>query len=191
MHLQDFRAAAECWRQLWWAVEGDGRAPILLSSAKALLHDSRPEEAWYPLVQAIRHTRSARLLRQAERLLKQASKNSAIPSKRTCRIALIASFNIDLLIPILRAQCFAEGIDAAFYSGAYNQVVQEIESTDSRLAAFQPDVIVLATDWRWLGLADGEPDSSGGRQQPVPPLHPTLLVCPTRWEPFRHHIAFD
>src|SRR5216683_2847434 len=56
MQLQDSRAAAECWRQLWWAVEGDGRAPILLSSAKALLHDSRPEEAWYPLSQAIRHT---------------------------------------------------------------------------------------------------------------------------------------
>src|SRR5271169_3485965 len=55
MQLHDFRAAAECWRHLWWAVEGDGRAPIFLSSAKALLDDSRPEEAWYPLAQVISH----------------------------------------------------------------------------------------------------------------------------------------
>src|SRR5437588_550585 len=94
MRLQDARAAADCWRHLWWAVEGDGRAHILLSSAKALLHDSRPEEAWYPIAQAVRHTRSARILRQAERLLKQASKTAPLPSKRTCRIALVASFNI-------------------------------------------------------------------------------------------------
>src|SRR5260370_30817855 len=64
MHLQDFRSAAECWRQLWWAVEGDGRTPILLNSAKALLRDSRVEEAWSPLSHALRHTRSAPLLRQ-------------------------------------------------------------------------------------------------------------------------------
>src|ERR1051326_7369058 len=97
MHLQNFRAAADCWRHLWWAVEGDGRTTILLSSAKALLHDSRPDEAWYPLAQAIRRTRSARILRQAERLLKQASKAGSIPSKRTCRIALVSRFHLDLL----------------------------------------------------------------------------------------------
>jgi FkbH-like protein len=181
MQLQDFRAAADCWRHLWWAVEGDGRAHILLSSAKALLHDSRPEEAWYPIAQAVRHTRSARLLRQAERLLKQASKHSSIPSKRTCRIALVASFNIDLLIPILRAQCFGEGIDATFYSGAYNQVVQEIELVDSRLAAFQPDVVVVATDWRWLGLADEEPDPSAAVEQRIRQLERLWSACRTRW----------
>lgn len=191
MHLQDFRAAAECWRHLWWAVEGDGRASILLSSAKALLHDSRPEETWYPLSQAVRHTRSARLLRQGERLLKQASKNRPIPSKRTCRIALVASFNIDLLVPILRAQCFGEGIDAAFYSGAYNQVVQEIESADSRLTAFQPDVVVLATDWRWLSLADEENDPSAAVEQRIAQLERLWSVCRSRWNAYVLQFDFE
>jgi FkbH-like protein len=191
MHLQNFRAAADCWRHLWWAVEGDGRTTILLSSAKALLHDSRPDEAWYPLAQAIRRTRSARILRQAERLLKQASKAGSIPSKRTCRIALVSSFNIDLLIPILRAQCFGEGIDAAIYSGAYNQVVQEIESSDSRLAAFQPDVVVLATDWRWLGLADEEIDPAAALDQRIEQLQRLWSTCRTRWNAYVLQFDFE
>lgn len=184
-----FRAAAECWRQLWWAVEGDGRTPILLSSAKALLEDGRPEEAWYPLSQAVKHTRSARHLRQAERLLKQASKKSTIPARRTCRIALVASFNIDLLIPILRAQCFAEGIDAAIYSGPYNQVVQEIESTESRIESFQPDIVVVATDWRWLGLADEEPDPAAALDQRVNNIERLWSTCRARWN--AHVLQFD
>jgi len=71
-------------------------------------------------------------------------------------IALLSGTTIDSLAPILRAQCFGAGIDAEIYIGPFNQYEQEIRHPDSGLTRFRPDVIVIATDWRSLGLRDEE-----------------------------------
>lgn len=157
----DAGAAADTLRALWWSTEGDARSPIMLDSARVLLQAGRISEAWYPIAEAAKNTFAPKLLRQADRLLRQASKKERPPAKRRCRVAVLASYTVETLIPLLRAQCFGMGIDAEFYTGPFNQIVQQIQDPQSGLAGFGPDVVVIAPDWRWLGLPDeaADPDA--------------------------------
>ena len=50
--------------------------------------------------------------------------------------------------------CFADGIAADFWTGGFGQHVQEILSPDSVLAKFQPDILIIACDWRVLELSE-------------------------------------
>jgi len=132
----------------------------MLASARNLFAAGHPEQAWHPLAEACKSSAAARTLRNAARLLTRARRKAEPPFRRRCRVALLSSTMIDFLAPILRAQCFGAGIDAEIYAGPFNQVEQEIRDPNSGLARFQPDVIVIATDWRSLGLRDEE-DSPG------------------------------
>ena len=155
-----FEEAAEALRFLREKVAGEERALVMLASARNLFAAGHPDQAWHPLAAACKSSASPRTLRNAARLLAQARKKAAAPSRRRCRIALLSSTTIDLLAPILQAQCFGAGIDAEIYLGPFNQYEQEIRHPDSGLTRFQPDVIAIATDWRSLGLRDEE-DSPG------------------------------
>ena len=134
---------------------GEERATIMLASARCLLGAGKVDEVWYPLTQACKSA-APRTLRNAARLLAQATTHAQAPVRRRCRIALECSFTIDFLAPILKAQCFGAGIGAEIYIGPFNQYEQEIRNPESGLARFGPDVVVIATDWRALGLADQE-----------------------------------
>jgi len=134
---------------------GEERATIMLASARCLLGAGKVDEVWYPLTQACKSA-APRTLRNAARLLAQATKHAQAPVRRRCRIALESSFTIDFLAPMLKAQCFGAGIGAEIYIGPFNQYEQEIRHPESGLARFGPDVVVIATDWRSLGLGDEE-----------------------------------
>ncbi|MGA3076599.1 MAG: hypothetical protein ABSG56_23285, partial [Bryobacteraceae bacterium] len=108
----------------------------MLASARNLVAAGHPDQAWYPLAEACKSSASPRILRNTARLLAQARKKAPAPFRRRCRIALLSSTTIDFLAPILQAQCFGAGIDAEIY------------------------MVVIATDWRSLGLRDEE-DSPG------------------------------
>jgi FkbH-like protein len=151
-----FAGAADALRLLREKVTAEERAYVMLASARNLFAAGSPEQAWHPLAAACKSSAVPRTLRNAARLLAQARKHTMPPFRRQCRIALLSSFTIDFLAPILRAQCFGAGIDSEIYIGPFGQIEQEIRNSDSGLARFQPDVIVLATDWRWLGLRDEE-----------------------------------
>src|SRR5580658_3396793 len=135
---------------------GEERAMVMLASARNLFAAGHPEQAWYPLAEACKSSAAPRTLRNAARLLAQGRKQAEAPFRRRCRIALLSSTMLDLLAPILRAQCFGAGIDAEIYIGPFNQYEQEIRDPDSGLARFKPDAIAIATDWRSLGLRDEE-----------------------------------
>jgi len=141
---------------------GEERALVMLAAARNLLRAGHLEQAWKPLAEAAKSTASPRVLQNADRLLSQARRQVPPPGRRQCRIALLSTFTIDFLAPILRAQCFAAGIDATLYIGPFGQHEQEIRNPDSGLARFRPDIIVIATDWRSLGLRDEEesPDAA-------------------------------
>jgi len=156
-----FEEAAEALRFLREKVAGEERASVMLASARNLVAAGHPDQAWHPLADACKSSTSPRTLRNAARLLAQARKKAAAPFRRRCRIALLSGTMIDFLAPILQAQCFGAGIDAEIYIGPFNQYEQEIRHPDSGLTRFQPDVVVIATDWRSLGLRDEE-DSPGG-----------------------------
>ena len=135
---------------------GEERALMMLASARNLSSAGRPEQAWYPLGEVCRTSASPRTLRNAARLLSQARKKAAHPFRRRCRIALLSTTTIDFLVPILHAQAFGAGIDTEIYIGPFNQIEQEIRDPQSGLARFQPEVVVIAADWRSLGLPDEE-----------------------------------
>jgi FkbH-like protein len=155
-----FEEAAGTLRFLRERTAGEERALVMLASARNWFAAGHPDQAWYPLTEACKSSAVPRTLRNAARLLAQARKKAEAPFRRHCRIALLSSTTIDFLAPVLRAQCFGAGIDAEIYIGPFNQYGQEIRDPNSGLTRFRPDIIVIATDWRSLGLRDEE-DSPG------------------------------
>jgi FkbH-like protein len=148
--------AAAALRILRERTAGEERAFVMLASARNLLSAGLLDQVWHPLAEACKSSAAPRTLRNAARLLERARKQAEPPFRRRCRIALLSSVTMDFLAPILRAQCFGAGIDAEIYIGPFNQIDQEIRDSGSGLARFQPDVIAIGTDWRWLGLRDEE-----------------------------------
>ncbi len=89
---------------------------------------------------------------------------------------MVGTVTLELWAPALRALCFSWGIAAEIYVGQFQQYTQEILDPNSGLAKFQPDIIVIAADWRSLALA---PESSD----------PESLIAATlsRFQPLWQH----
>jgi FkbH-like protein len=60
------------------------------------------------------------------------------------RLAILRSFTVEPLIPLLRAEAFAAGIDVSIQLGEFNVWLQEVLDPAARLYAFQPDAVILA-----------------------------------------------
>ncbi|MDZ5443042.1 hypothetical protein U2F26_09910 [Micromonospora sp. 4G57] len=60
------------------------------------------------------------------------------------RVALLASYTVDPLVPYLGLGLHDAGLPAAFTIGPFNQVVQQCLADDGFLAATRPDVLVVA-----------------------------------------------
>lgn len=134
--------------------EGELNAIRQLARSRNLLKAGLYSQATQALSQAIKLTNSYRNLAAADRLLRQLAEHQQGPPKRLCKLALVGSATFDLLVPALRAACFAAGVNAEIYQGAFNQCQQEILDPSSGLAKFGPEVVVIALDWRALGLPD-------------------------------------
>jgi FkbH-like protein len=185
-------AAADTWTALQWTAEGDGRAPVLLALAGALIKCGRTKEAWHALAGAARSAGSARILRQIDRHVERLRREgAAVPSKRQSRVALLGSVTLDMLGPVLRAQCFGAGIDVAIYVAPFDQIVQEIENAGSGLAKFRPDIIVIAPDWRWLRFGDDEADPQAAVAQRLSQLERLWFVCRDRLASFVVQASFE
>lgn len=65
-----------------------------------------------------------------------------------CRLAILRSFTVEPLVPMLRAGGFAAGIDLTVLTGDFNAYAQEIFNPDSKLYRFSPDVVILAVQTR-------------------------------------------
>jgi FkbH-like protein len=65
-----------------------------------------------------------------------------------CRLALLRSFTVEPLVPLLRAGAFAAGIELSVQVGDFNAHAQEIFNPDSKLYRFSPDVVILAVQTR-------------------------------------------
>src|SRR4051812_21416244 len=69
---------------------------------------------------------------------------------RQARIAVLGSSTTGLLMPVLRALCFRDRVDAHFYEGAFGAFRQEILEPAGPLAGFTPTIAIIATHWRDL-----------------------------------------
>jgi FkbH-like protein len=71
-------------------------------------------------------------------------------SLRTCRLAVLRSFTVEPLFPLLRAGAFLHGIDLTVQAGPFNAHAQEMLDPASTLYAFSPDAVILALQARDL-----------------------------------------
>ncbi|MEP6536722.1 MAG: HAD-IIIC family phosphatase [Bryobacteraceae bacterium] len=60
------------------------------------------------------------------------------------RLAILRSFTVEPVVPVLRAAAFAAGIDLQVHLGDFNAYAQEILDPGSSLYAFEPQAVVLA-----------------------------------------------
>lgn len=76
------------------------------------------------------------------------------------RLAILRSFTLEPLVPLLRAAAFVAGLDLSLQMGDFNTYPQEILDSGSALYSFAPDSVVLAVQTRdiapelWQGYAD-------------------------------------
>jgi FkbH-like protein len=61
-----------------------------------------------------------------------------------CRVAILRSFTVEPVIPLLRAAGFSAGLHLHLQLSDFNVYVQEIVDPQSRLYAWQPDVVILS-----------------------------------------------
>lgn len=76
------------------------------------------------------------------------------------RVAILRSFTIEPMVPLLRARAYAAGLDLQVMVGDHNVIAQELLDPASRLHAFAADVVLVATLTRdvapalWSGEGD-------------------------------------
>lgn len=75
--------------------------------------------------------------------------SSALPMA-PYRLALLRSFTLEPLVPLLRAAAFAGGVNLAVQVGDFNAYAQEILNPSSSLYQFKPDAVILAIQTRDL-----------------------------------------
>jgi FkbH-like protein len=83
------------------------------------------------------------------------------------RLAILRSFTVEPVVPLLRASAFFFGIDLTVQVGDFNAYAQEILDRDSSLYRFSPDAVVwavrtadIASDL-WQDFAHLSPDDVG------------------------------
>jgi FkbH-like protein len=64
------------------------------------------------------------------------------------RLAILRSFTVEPVVPLLRAGAFAAGIDLTVQLGEFNAYAQELLDGESALYRFEPDTIILAVQTR-------------------------------------------
>jgi FkbH-like protein len=79
------------------------------------------------------------------------------------KLAILRSFTVEPIVPLLRAEAFAYGIDLEIHVGDFNTYMQDMLDGESSLYRFAPDAVVLAvrTDQAapelWRDFADLAP----------------------------------
>ncbi|HEV2287820.1 MAG TPA: HAD-IIIC family phosphatase [Candidatus Acidoferrales bacterium] len=64
------------------------------------------------------------------------------------RVAILRSFTVEPIAPLLRAAAFVNGIDLVVHVGDFNAYAQEILDGKSTLYEFKPDTVILAVQTR-------------------------------------------
>jgi len=156
---------------------GESQSRRLLARAKELAGNKSWVEASTALHEAIQTANSFRELSLADTLLTRVRRATELHSKRRGKIAVVGSTTLDFLVPALRAACFGAGIDAEMFQGAFNQYRQEMLDPHSPLAAFRPDVVIVATDWRSLALPDEADDPKALVAAKIAELRGLWRIC--------------
>ena len=142
------KGASVAWKR-FFTLSGKHKACHLLAYAQALTEEERFLEAAPPLQLALTHSVPYSFFARAEKVIEQIAGHS-VPFIRQSRIAVLCSSTTSLLIPVLRALCLRDKIQAIFYQGLYGAIEQEILDPQSGLASFRPEIVFLMQHWRDL-----------------------------------------
>src|ERR1017187_2780747 len=82
------------------------------------------------------------------------------------KLAILRSFTVEPIVPLLRSEAFAYGIDLDVHVGDFNTYVQDMLDSQSSLYRFAPNAVVLAVRAEqaapelWRDFADLAPEAT-------------------------------
>jgi FkbH-like protein len=98
------------------------------------------------------------------------------------KLAILRSFTVEPILPLLRAEAFRYGIDLEVHVGDFNTYVQDIIDSESSLYRFAPNAVVLAvrTDLAapelWRDFADLAPEAAEqAAERVIPSVIPGMV----------------
>lgn len=121
------------------------RAPASFALAKLSMENGLYSEAMLNTLEAFEIEQDHSVYFQASRLLNQIDDSIRKGGKGDeIRIAVLSSFTMDNMLPVLEIECRLAGHRPVLYKGAFNQFAQEILNANSEFYAFKPDIVILA-----------------------------------------------
>jgi FkbH-like protein len=160
---------------------GEERAMVMLTRARNLLKCGRLNDAWLCLQYASRSAETRQTIAAIDQLMDQVRVTFAPPVRAKRKIAVIGSGTLGFWASALRPILLGFDIEAEVAIGDYGQYQQEILDPDSAIAAFGPDIVIVAPDWRSLGLADETSDPAATVDRIVENFRSLWRVCHSRF----------
>ena len=71
------------------------------------------------------------------------SVEAASPGGKPLRVAILRSYTVETIEPVLKLRLLLDGFRPSFWFGGYNQYVQEILDPDSLLYRFRPNLVLM------------------------------------------------
>ena len=176
-----FEAAAEALDVMDDVSWGEERALRLEALARNRLRAGDVVRVGLPLRYAAQATQTRQTLVSLDRLLTQAQQSADLPVKARRRIAVLGSGVLDFWAGLLRPALFGFDIGCEILTGEYDQYQQEIRDPSSRLAKFRPEIVVLAVNWRSLGLLDETADPAATVRNLIDGMAALWRTCQHRY----------
>src|SRR5262249_42805812 len=177
-HFETAAAALDAMNDVSW---GEERALRLEALARNRLRAGHVAQACLPLRYAAQAAQTRQTLVSLDRLLTQARQSVEPPVKATRRIAVLGSGVLDFWAELLRPALFGYDIGCQVLTGEYDQYQQEILDPASQLATFRPEIVVLAVNWRSLGLSDETEDPAKAVRGVIDGMAAQWLTCQQRY----------
>jgi len=142
---------------------GEGRASNLRADIDRLLSDGKFDLASRRLAELWRRDPGSATASFVTSRLEQLPDKLALTK---FKLAILRSFTVEPIVPLLRAEAFAYGIELAIHVGDFNTYVQDLLDSNSSLYRFAPNAVVLAvrTDQAapelWHDFADLSPQAA-------------------------------
>jgi FkbH-like protein len=148
--LGDGPALLKAWDRLF-SFQGRLEPQDLLMWARALNLAGEYDEATKRLRFALAQDPPYSFFARAEKLVYQLAARGRSEA-RQCRIAVLGSSTMTLLLQVLRTLCLRDQIAVEIYEGPFGAIETEILDPASGLARFRPGIVFLFQNWRDLGL---------------------------------------
>ncbi len=143
------QAIVNCFLTVMERLVGQDRMKNNVTTDRELILDaieSRDYALAHQLMSAL--YRSSRSLSNAQFVLKQFERIKPNMDLPCLRAAILRTYTIEPLVPLVRAEAVSHGLDLAVQVGGFNTYAQEVRDPAGDLYRFEPEVIWLATQTR-------------------------------------------